>query len=195
MSGVSTVPWAVGRWTAPPASVAEEDGDLLVEAVEGSDAWRTTAYGFVHDAEHALLAPLEADDAVEVTFTAAFSGQFDQAGLFVRAGDVAWAKAGLEDADGILAAGAVVTNPISDWSVGAVPAWSDRRVTIRVSRLHDALVVRARAGDDPFSLVRVAPFPVGLPLQAGPFVCAPTRSGLVVRFHAWRRVPPDVTLH
>ena len=187
--------WTSGRWTTPPASVTEDEGDLVVEAVEGSDAWRSTAYGFLHDTEHALLAPLGADAAVEVTFTAGFSGQFDQAGVFVRASDAVWVKAGLEHADGVLGAGAVVTNGTSDWSVGPVPEWAGRRVTIRVSRFSDALVVRARADQEPFNLVRVAPFPVGEPLHAGPFVCAPTRSGLVVRFHAWRWVPPDVALH
>ena len=191
----SAVPWSVGRWTTPPASAAEDGGDLLVRAVEGSDAWRTTAYGFVHDTEHALLAPLAADDAVEVSFTADFSEQFDQAGVFVRAGAGTWVKAGLEYADGVLAVGAVVTDGASDWSVGPVPEWLGRQVTVRVSRFHDALVVRARVDDDPFRLVRVAPFPVDAPLEVGPFVCAPTRSGMVVRFHAWRRVPPDVALH
>ena len=195
MSDESTVDWSAGRWTVPPASVTEDDGDLLVEAVEGSDAWRSTAYGFVHDTEHALLAPLEAGDAMEVSFAAAFSAQFDQAGVFVRASDEDWVKAGLEYADGVLGLGAVVTNGVSDWSVGPVPGWLDRVVTIRVSRFNDALVVRARVDGEPFSLVRVAPFPVVAPLQAGPFVCAPTRSGLVVRFHSWRRVPPDVALH
>ncbi len=195
MSAESTVAWTSGRWTTPPASVAEADGDLLVEAVEGSDAWRSTAYGFVHDTAHALLAPLEVDEAVEVTFTAAFSDQFDQAGVFVRASDEAWVKAGLEYADGVLAAGAVVTDGVSDWSVGAVPGWLGRRVTVRVSRFHDAVVVRAGPVAEPLRLLRVAPFPVDEPLQAGPFVCAPTRGGLVVRFHAWRRVPPDVALH
>lgn len=195
MSGDSTVAWTTGRWTHPPASVHEDGSDLLVEAVEGSDAWRTTAYGFVRDSEHALLAPLEAGDAMEVSFTAAFSGQFDQAGMFVRASDEAWVKAGLEYADGVLAVGAVVTNGVSDWSVGPVPGWLDRLVTVRVGRFNDALVVRARVDGESFSLVRVTPFPVGVPLQTGPFVCAPTRRGLVVRFHSWRRVPPDVTLH
>ena len=33
-------------------------------AAEGSDAWRPTAYGFVHDTEHALLAPLPVGAAI-----------------------------------------------------------------------------------------------------------------------------------
>jgi regulation of enolase protein 1 (concanavalin A-like superfamily) len=194
-NAVETLPWTAGRWTVRPVSVNEDDGELLVEAAEGSDAWRTTAYGFVHDTEHALLAPFKAGTAVEVTFTAAFSQQFDQAGVFVRAGDEVWAKAGLEYADGVLGAGAVVTNGSSDWSVGQVPEWLGRRVTIRVSRLHDALIIRAGADGEPLRLLRVAPFPVDAPLEAGPLVCAPTRSGLVIRFHSWKLAPQDTELH
>ena len=33
------------------------------------------------------------------------------------------------------------------------------------------------------------------PVQAGPFCCAPSRSGLVVRFLAWRSTPADASLH
>jgi regulation of enolase protein 1 (concanavalin A-like superfamily) len=195
MNAVNTVSWTAGRWTNAPVVVTKDGTDLLVQAVEGSDAWRTTAYGFVHSTEHALLAPFEAGAAIEVMFTAAFAEQFDQAGVFVRATDKVWVKAGLEYADGVLGAGAVVTNGTSDWSVGAVPEWLGKRVTIRVSRFNDALVVRARAVGEPFRLLRVAPFPVDAPLEAGPCACAPTRSGLTVRFHSWRTAPQDVDLH
>lgn len=76
---------SAGRWTAPPVAAVERDGDLLVTAADGSDAWRTTAYGFIRDSEHALLAPFPEGSGVEVEFTATFSEQFDQAGVFVRA--------------------------------------------------------------------------------------------------------------
>jgi hypothetical protein len=49
--------WSAGSWTTQPAAVVEEGPDLLVTAVEGSDAWRHTSYAFVHDDAHALLAP------------------------------------------------------------------------------------------------------------------------------------------
>lgn len=56
----------LGRWTHPPVAAIEDHGDLLVTAAEGSDAWRLTSYGFVHDSEHALLAPFLQDSAMEV---------------------------------------------------------------------------------------------------------------------------------
>ena len=189
------MPWSAGTWTTPPADVAEHGTDLQVTAVEGSDAWLRTAYGFTHDDAHALLAPLPDEGAVEVDVTIAFDGQFDQAGIMLRADAETWVKAGVELADGVPQLGAVVTLGRSDWSVGPVPDWAGRRVTIRLSRAGDAVTVRARAGDAPFRLVRVAPFASGLAASAGPYCCAPTRAGLTVTFHAWRTGPPDAALH
>jgi regulation of enolase protein 1 (concanavalin A-like superfamily) len=189
------VKWSEGTWTNPPVAI-DDEGDLLrVTAAEGSDAWRHTAYGFVHDSEHALLAPFPVDSAMEVEFEAGFTEEFDQAGLFVRAGDERWMKSGVEFADGILNVGAVVTDVFSDWSVGPVPDWSGRRVRVRVSRGENALTLRAAAGDEPWRLVRVVPFAADLDATAGPFVCAPTRAGLTVTFTAWRRTAADTALH
>lgn len=189
------IAWSAGRWTHPPVDAEERGGDLLVTAAEGSDAWRTTSYGFIHDSEHALVAGFEQDSAVEVEFTAAFSAQFDQAGVFVRVSEAHWVKAGVEFADGRLQLGAVVTDGVSDWSLAPVPDWLGRRVRIRVSRAGDALTIRAAVDGGEPQLVRVVPFAPGLTAEAGPFTCAPTRAGLTVTFHDWRRTAPDGSLH
>ncbi|MFK4638089.1 hypothetical protein ABIA52_000978 [Paenarthrobacter histidinolovorans] len=118
--------WSCGEWTTRPAAVVEHGTDLLVTAAEGSDAWRVTSYGFVHDTEHALLAPLPLDSAMEVEFTAAFSQQFDQAGIFVRVSADHWVKAGVEFADGAAQLGAVVTDRFSDWSLAPGPGMERR---------------------------------------------------------------------
>lgn len=189
------VEWAEGRWTTKPTASVEDGVGLLVTAAEGSDAWRVTSYGFVHDTEHALVAPLERGRAVEVTFSADFSGEFDQAGVFVRAADDVWIKAGVEFADGVLGVGAVVTNGVSDWSIAPVPEWAGLPITVRASRSGDAVTIRARAGDEPFRLLRVAPFPETAAVEAGPFCCAPTRSGLQVLFRSWVETAADASLH
>lgn len=195
MTAQNSRAWSDGTWTNPPLDVRHDGTDLVVTAVEGSDVWRHTSYGFVHDSEHALLAPFPPGSAVEVEFTAAFSAQFDQAGVFVSAGPDSWVKAGLEFADGQPQLGAVVTDRRSDWSVAPVPSWLDDRVTIRVSWTGESLTVRARGTTGPMRLVRLAPFSADGPVTAGPFVCAPTRSGLEVRFHEWRVGDADGALH
>lgn len=192
---MTRVPWRTGAWTHPPGSLTREGDDLLVGAAEGSDAWRVTSYGFIHDSEHALLAPLAPGTAVEVDFVAALEAQFDQAGVFLRADAETWIKAGVEFADGEPQVGAVVTAPVSDWSVAPVPDWAGRSVTVRASRSGDAITIRARVDDEPFRLVRVAPFPADAEVEAGPLCCAPTRAGLVVRFTRWAVGPADEALH
>ncbi|RIJ22573.1 DUF1349 domain-containing protein, partial [Clavibacter michiganensis subsp. insidiosus] len=146
------VPWADGTWTTPPAAVRIHDDGMDVLAREGSDAWRITSYGFVHDTEHALVAPLPQGTAVEVAFTLDLREQFDQAGVFVRVDAETWITAGVERSDGEDGLGAVVTRGVSDWSLAPVPGWSGRHVTIRASRSGDALTVRARVDDEPWRL-------------------------------------------
>jgi uncharacterized protein len=189
------LPWSAGEWTHPPIAATEHGDDLLVTAAEGSDAWRKTNYGFIHDSEHALVASFRLDSAMEVEFTASFSHQFDQAGIFVRVSPQRWVKTGVEFADERPHVGAVVTNERSDWSLSPVPDWLGKRVLIRVSWVGDALTIRAKPERGSFQLVRVLPFEPGLVTFAGPYTCAPTRAGLTVPFHAWRITAPDGGLH
>ncbi|MDG4841337.1 DUF1349 domain-containing protein [Micromonospora sp. WMMD967] len=188
--------WSEGRWLHPPVRVEEGPaGELVVEPAAGSDLWRRTSYGFVHDDAPALLAPLPLGEAMEVSFRLDFSAQFDQAGVLVRVDERTWTKAGVEMSDGESQLGAVVTREFSDWSVAPVPQWSGREVTVRVSRAGDALTVRARAGDEPWRLVRLTPLDPTVEAVAGPFCCAPSRAGLTVVFSGWRRGPADAALH
>ncbi len=184
-----------GRWTTEPVR-SDLDGDVLrVEAREGSDAWRTTSYGFVHDTEHALLESFGAEEAVEVSFVLDFTAQFDQAGVFLRVSATEWIKAGVELSDGVPQVGAVVTHGHSDWSVAPVPEWVGRVVTVRASRSGDAVTVRAKAAGEPFRLVRVAHLDPHAEVSAGLFCCAPTRAGFEVAFTGYSRGPADASLH
>lgn len=189
------IDWAAGEWTNPPVAVAVQDDSLLVTAAAGSDAWRETSYGFVHDSAHALLLELPPEAAMEVSFVADFSAQFDQAGIFLAFSNGHWTKAGVEFADGTAQLGAVVSSPKSDWSVAPVPDWLNKTVTIRVSRAGDALTIRSRQGSGPFSLTRVVPVDPALTAMAGPYCCAPSRAGLSVRFVSWRLATADASLH
>lgn len=175
--------------------VQVDRADMVVTAAAGSDAWRITSYGFVHDSEHALLRPLGMNSAVEVTFTVDLREQFDQAGVFLTASSDLWVKAGVEYADGVPQLGVVVTDGRSDWSASPVSSWAGRRATIRASRRGDAITIRAKVDDGPFQFVRLIPLDPQTVLEAGPYLCAPTREGLRVRFHAWRMTAPDAALH
>ena len=193
--GRQRIDWSAAQWMNPPEAVATDGSDLLVTARGGSDFWRTTSYGFVRDDGHALLTDFPAGSSVEVRFTPAFETLYDQAGLFVRGDERTWIKAGVEMSDGYPQLGAVVTLGSSDWSLAPVPEWMGRPVTIRASRAGDAVTVRARVEDEPWRLIRLAPFPADAPASVGPFCCAPERSGLQVRFHEFSTGPADRSLH
>lgn len=182
-------------WTHEPEA-AVLDGDVLrVTAIEGSDAWRTTSYGFVHDSEHALVERIDGAFSVEVSFVLDYTEQFDQAGVFLRVDERNWIKAGVEVSDGTPQLGAVVTRDSSDWSVAPVPEWVGRVVTVRVSRDGDAVTVRAWADDEQPRLVRVAYLDPDAAVSAGLLCAAPTRAGLTVRFTGYRVGAPDEALH
>lgn len=192
---MTEIAWTDGRWTNQPEDVRVTESGLFVTAKEGSDAWRETSYGFVHDTEHALLRPIEDGQAVEVAFRVDLPAQFDQAGIFLRADDENWIKAGIEKSDGVESLGAVVTHGQSDWSLAPVPDWAGRIATVRASWSGGAVTIRARVDDEPWRLVRVAPLAAGAGLTAGPFCCAPSRPGLTVHFLRWRETPADAGLH
>lgn len=190
------VEWQTGKWSNEPVSSEIIADTLVVEAAEGSDYWQKTMYGFQHDNGHALLAPWEDTEAVEVSFTLdGFTELYDQAGIFLWHSDEVWIKAGIELNDGIPHIGAVVTDTYSDWSLSPVPEWDGEVITLRASRMKDAVILRARTDNHPWRTIRVARFPYETGKQAGPFLCAPTRAGLQVTFTRWALSVPDTDVH
>lgn len=190
--------WTTGTWTREPTETRTADGALTATAIEDSDFWRITHYGFVHDNGHALLADWPTDVAVEVTFdSSSLTALYDQAGLMLHVGPEQWIKTGLELSDGVLHVGAVVTNGVSDWSLAPVPDWAGQLVTIRASRAGvagDAVVLRARTESSGWRTLRVAPFTAGA-ASAGPLICAPMRPDLEVTFTRWAHAALDTDLH
>ena len=195
MESRRAIEWSEAAWLNLPEAVLADGSDLLVTARKGSDFWRTTSYGFVHDDGHALLTDFPSESALEVGFVVAFDELYDQAGLLVRVDEETWVKAGIEFTDGVPHLGSVVTHGRSDWSLAPVADWAGREVTIRVSRSGDALTMRARCEDEPWQLFRVAPLDPAATAAAGPFTCAPTRDGLTVRFTSFVVSTPDEALH
>jgi hypothetical protein len=171
-----------------------ENTHLKVTTIHESDFWRNTSYGFVHDSGHALLTDFPANSSMEVTFTLDYSGQFDQAGIIVHSDSQHWIKAGVESADGLPQVGAVVTSINSDWSLAPVAGWFGKEVTVRASRTHDALTIRARCGDED-QLIRLAPIDSSLSWSAGPHCASPVSTSLEAMFIRWTHGDADLTLH
>jgi regulation of enolase protein 1 (concanavalin A-like superfamily) len=188
------IAWSQGIWSRQPASVVEVDGAIKVESIEGSDWWRTTSYGFIHDDGHALTIDFPNESAMEVSFILDYTEQFDQAGIFIRADEANWIKGGVEFCDGYPQVGAVVTQNKSDWSSSRISEWIGKEVTVRASRSGCAVTIRAGVDGD-LQLVRLAPLPSDYLWKAGPMTCAPSRAGLVTTFTGWSIGEPDKELH
>ncbi|CAM3854274.1 DUF1349 domain-containing protein [Nocardioides zeicaulis] len=182
------------QWLHEPSWRVEGD-ELVVDAVEGSDLWRHTSYGFVRDTAHALLRPVAVGQACEVDVHASMSEQFDQAGLLLRVDEERWLKAGLERADGRLGLGVVMTDGRSDWSTAPVDDWAGTWVRVRVSVAADSVTVRARPEGGAWQLVRLVPFATSGAALAGPYCAAPSRSGWTARFRALATTSADDALH
>lgn len=192
MSG-TFAPAGAGWLNEPEWRVA--DDVLEMHAAEGSDLWQLTGYGFARDTGHALLHPLESEQACEVDVLADMSAQFDQAGLLVRGDERLWLKAGLEIADGRLGLSTVFTDGRSDWATTPVDDWAGTWVRFRVSRGPDSLTVRARPEGGEWRLVRLVPFSPGGPVSVGPYCCSPSRAGYVARFRSHTDGSADPGLH
>ena len=188
------ISWSQGVWLNPPAEAVQENSHLKVTTIHESDFWRNTSYGFVHDSGHALLTDFPANSSMEVTFILDYSGQFDQAGIIVYSDSQHWIKAGVESADGLPQVGAVVTSINSDWSLAPVADWFGKEVTVRASRTHDALTIRARCGDED-QLIRLAPIDSSLSWSAGPHCASPVSTSLEAMFIRWTHGDADLTLH
>lgn len=196
LTAMETVAWNAGNWFTEPPKVEFDGRAMIVHAAPESDLWRNTSYGFVHNNAHGLLIDFPDLSSMEVTFVLDLKGQFDQAGILVRADDEHWTKAGIEFAEGALQVGAVVTAVNSDWSTWPQDEWSGKEVTIRASRAGDALTIRAKAVDEQaWQLVRVAPIDPTLDWKAGPHLACPLKGQLQIRFTNFTKGLADSSLH
>jgi regulation of enolase protein 1 (concanavalin A-like superfamily) len=169
------------EWLNEPAQWRHEGDDLLVTPDAGSDFWRLTEYGFIHDNGHALLEPVGGDFIATVSVTADYRAQFDQAGLLIRIDERNWLKTGIEHVDGRCFLSAVVTRDYSDWSVAPLDACPDR-LWLRVTRKGETVEIAASLDGATFQMLRIAHLPSDAAWKIGPMACAPIASGFTAHF-------------
>jgi regulation of enolase protein 1 (concanavalin A-like superfamily) len=173
------------QWLNEPASW-QRTGDVLRVSVDpGTDFWRTTGYGYVHDNGHIYGELLPGDLDVSVRVRGAFANQYDQAGIMLRVDEQTWLKTGLEFFEGRPRLSTVLTMGFSSWMVADLPPGTDA-VTLRVSRRGDAVEVRYAAGDGVAELAALVFMPPGREMLAGIVCAAPEGGGFSVAFHDLR---------
>ena len=173
------------QWLNEPASW-QRTGDVLRVSVDpGTDFWRTTGYGYVHDNGHIYGESLPGDLDVSVRVRGNFANQYDQAGIMLRADEHTWLKTGLEFFEGRPRLSTVLTMGCSSWMVADLPPGTDE-VTLRASRRGDAVEVRYAAGDGAAELAALVFMPPGREMFAGIVCAAPEGGGFTVAFHDLR---------
>ncbi|MFO1067130.1 MAG: DUF1349 domain-containing protein [Geminicoccaceae bacterium] len=179
------------QWINEPARWQAADGGLELTTDDKTDFWQGTYYGWHNDTGHVWGKPVSGDFTAEVTFSAAYEGHYDQAGLMLRFGPRSWVKAGVEYAHGDCLLSTVITRELSDWSVGPHISVSDH-ITIRLTRVGLAVCVQWKpAGSDrAFATLRLGALSDAADGLVGPMACSPTRAGLVARFRDFRVTPP-----
>lgn len=180
-----SISWGAMTWVNQPRRWRWDGSDLFVRTEHASDFWRTTASGEDRDTGHAFLARERGDLTIDVTVSADYQQQHDQAGVMVRLSHAWWLKAGVQLVDDVLVASVVNTRDASDWSTVPLPGVAaGTPVTVRVARVGNALDVRCAADGGPWQALRLAHFPPEIPVGIGPMCSSPGRAGLQVHFAA-----------
>lgn len=178
------------KWMiAPPLNFTESPTELTAEAVKGSDFWRKTHYGFIHNNGHVYAEPITGDFTMQVAFDGNYQNEYDHAGLMVWADETTWIKTGIEFTEGGYFASAVVTRDYSDWAVAPLDNFSGS-LTLRVKREGSAFEIRYRRAEaDPWTLLRIAYLTDAPTLHAGRMLGAPSGEGFRARFTNFSIIP------
>jgi regulation of enolase protein 1 (concanavalin A-like superfamily) len=169
------------EWINEPASWSLTDGVLTITADGGTNFWRTTHYGYVHDNGHVYGETMDGDFDLTMLVRGAYADQYDQAGAMVRVDEQHWLKTGIEFVDGLARFSTVITLTHSNWAVAELPPGAvDLR--LHLARRGDAVEIRFGVDGDASALAGVVYLPPGAPAFAGAMCAAPQGDGFEVSF-------------
>ena len=113
------------QWLNEPASWQRAGDVLKVDVDAGTDFWRATGYGYIHDSGHVYGEVLPGDLDVSVRIRGTFASQYDQAGIMLRVDERTWLKTGVEFFEGRPRLSTVLTAGWSSWMVADLPPGTD----------------------------------------------------------------------
>jgi regulation of enolase protein 1 (concanavalin A-like superfamily) len=178
------------HWINEPPLWSGDEKALELRTGADTDFWRETFYGFIRDRGHAFIRPVSGDFTAAAVVTGDYEALYDQAGLYLRADERHWIKAGIEYTDGMMHFSVVVTNDVSDWSVIPLPeAKPSDEIKVRLTRHGDAVRVQFAVGDAPWQMARLCPFQTG-DAEIGVMACSPQREGFRANFRELTVGPP-----
>jgi regulation of enolase protein 1 (concanavalin A-like superfamily) len=173
------------QWLNEPVGWQRTNDVLRVTVDPGTDFWRATGYGYIHDNGHVYGEVFPGDLDVSVRLRGTFAHQYDQAGIMLRADERTWLKTGVEFFEGRPRLSTVLTLGWSSWMVADLPAELDE-ITLRMSRRGEAVEIRYAAGEGPAELAALVFMPPDREMLAGIMCAAPEGSGFIVSFYDLR---------
>lgn len=173
------------QWHNEPASWQRTAGVLRVDAEPGTDFWRVTGYGYTRDSGHLYGQVAPGDVDVSAVVRGLFRGQYDQAGLMLRADERVWLKCGVEYVDGRARLSTVVTVGYSSWMMADLPEGA-AEVGMRLSRRGEAVEIRYQTVGRAPELAALVYLPPDREMLAGVMCAAPESDGFTVSFHDLR---------
>ncbi|WP_394890689.1 DUF1349 domain-containing protein [Mesorhizobium sp. AaZ16] len=177
-------------WLNEPSVWSGDAKALELRTDAETDFWRETFYGFIRDNGHAFIRPVSGDFTVAAIVTGDYQALYDQAGLYLRADERHWIKAGIEYTDGMMHFSVVVTNGVSDWSVIPLPdATPTDEIAVRLTRHGDAVRVQLSVSGAAWQMARLCPFQAD-DAEIGVMACSPQREGFHANFRDLAVGPP-----
>jgi regulation of enolase protein 1 (concanavalin A-like superfamily) len=170
------------QWYNEPASWQRTAGVLQVNAESGTDFWRVTGYGYSRDNGHLYGQVAPGDVEVSAVVRGGFRGQYDQAGLMLRADERVWLKCGVEYFDGRPRLSTVVTVGFSSWMMADLPEGAPE-VGMRLTRRGEAVEIRYETAGRAPELAALVYLPPDREMLAGVMCAAPESGGFAVAFH------------
>jgi regulation of enolase protein 1 (concanavalin A-like superfamily) len=147
----------------------------------GTDYWRVTHYGFVHDNGPLRYQEHSGNFEAKVRIQGKYHELYHQAGLMIRIDEENWIKAGIEYLNDRQNLSAVLTRGFSDWSILALSE-SPAFLWLRLQRYHDTVQVSYSLDNEKWSMMRLAYFPPQVPVKIGMLVSAPGKEPFEVTF-------------
>ncbi len=172
---------ATFHWLHEPSHWAEANDTLTATVPPGTDYWRVTHYGFIHDNGPFRYQERAGNFEAKVRISAQYNELYHQAGLMIRIDETNWIKAGIEYVNGKQNLSVVVTREFSDWSILARsdnPAF----IWLRLQRFHDTVQVSYSHDGEQWSMLRLAYFPPQVPAKIGMLMAAPGKEAFAVAF-------------
>jgi uncharacterized protein len=175
-------------WFNEPAKWSESDDEIIIQADARTDFWCTTGYGYDRDNGHIYGDYVTSDFDLSVRIEAEYTDQYDQAGVAVRVNERHWIKTGVEQFEGRLRFGTVVTTDNSNWMIADLPE-GFAVLNLSLARRGDAINIcySVDAHEPAFAAV-VYLDPVATAL-VGVMCAAPEGDGFTARFRDLRLAP------